>query len=106
MEKNECATSSVYYGIHPYEFFTDNPEWMWSRVKNNYTEIESDLQRKIDISSELTAFAREKSNQNLTIAQLLIATVTFVLLIFPEKALSIADWIKKLWTLICQLFAR
>lgn len=106
LEKNECATSSVYYGIHPYEFFTDNPEWMWSRVKNNYTEIESDLQRKIDISSELTAFAREKSNQNLTIAQLLIATVTFVLLIFPEKALSIADWIKKLWTLICQLFAR
>ena len=79
---------------------------MWSQVKNNYTEIESDLQRKIDISSELTAFSREKSNRNLTVAQLLISVVTFVLLIFPEKALSIADWIKTLWTLICQLFAR
>ena len=105
LEKNEYATSSVCYGRHTYELFIDNPEWMWSQVKNNYTEIESDLQRKIDISSELTAFSREKSNRNLTIAQLLISIVTFILLIFPEKALSIADWIKTLWTLICQLFA-
>lgn len=51
LEKNEYATSSVCYGRHPYELFTDNPEWIWSQVKNNYTEIESDLQRKIDISS-------------------------------------------------------
>ena len=28
-----------------YELFIDNPEWMWSQVKNNYTEIESDLQQ-------------------------------------------------------------
>ena len=106
LEKNEYATSSVYYGRHPYELFTDNPKWMWSQVKNNYTEIESDLQRKIDISSELTAFSREKSNRNITVTQLLISTVTFVLLIFPEKASIIADWIKTLWTHICQLFAR
>lgn len=106
LEKNEYATSSVYYGRHPYELFTDNPKWMWSQVKNNYTEIESDLQRKIDISSELTAFSREKSNRNITVTQLLISTVTFVLLIFPEKALIIADGIKTLWTLICKLFIR
>ena len=106
LEKNEYATSSVCYGMYPYELFTDNPKWMWSQVQNNYTEIESDLQRKIDISSELTAYAREKGNRNLMVAQLMIATVTFILLIFPEKAQNIAESVKALWTLICQLFVR
>jgi hypothetical protein len=77
---------------------------MWSQVQNNYSEIESDLQRKIEISSELTAYAREKSNRNIMVAQLWIATVTFVLLIFPDKAQSIAELIKSLCIMICQFF--
>jgi hypothetical protein len=104
LEKNECAKSSICYGMHPYELFTDNPKWMWSQVQSNYSEIESDLQRKIDISSELTAYAREKSNRNIMVAQLWIATITFVLLIFPDKAQSIAELIKLLWIMICELF--
>lgn len=106
LEKNKYAKSSSCYGWYPYKLFTDNPKWMWSQVQNNYTEIESDLQRKINISSDLTAYAREKGNRNLMVAQLLIAAITFVLLIFPEKAQSIAELIKTLWNFICQLFAR
>jgi hypothetical protein len=104
LEKNECAKSSIYHGMYPYEFFTDNPKWMWSQVQNNYSEIESDLQRKIEISSDLTAYAREKSNRNIMVAQLWIATVTLVFTIFTEKAQSIAELIKSWWIIICQLF--
>jgi hypothetical protein len=78
---------------------------MWSQVQNNYSEIESDLRRKIEISSELTAYAREKSNRNIMVAQLLIATVTLVFTIFTDKAQRIAELIKSLWIMICQLFA-
>jgi hypothetical protein len=77
---------------------------MWSQVQNNYSEIESDLQRKIEISSDLTAYAREKSNRNIMVAQLWIATVTLVFTIFTEKAQSIAELIKSWWIIICQLF--
>ena len=53
---------------HPYELFTDNPGMdLVSGKKNNYTEIESDLQRKIDISSGIDCICREKSNRNLTV---------------------------------------
>jgi hypothetical protein len=91
--------------MYPYEFFTDNPKWMWSQVQNNYSEIESDLRRKIEISSELTAYAREKSNRNIMVAQLLIATVTLVFTIFSDKAQRMAELIKALWIMICQLVA-
>ena len=104
LEKNEYATRSICQNVHPYKMVTDNPKWMWLQIQNNYTEIENDLQRKIDISSELTAYAREKGNRNLIVIQLLIATATFVLLIFPEKISSIAESIKNLWALISQLF--
>jgi hypothetical protein len=104
LEKNECAKSSICYGWHPYEIFTDNPKWMWSQVQNNYSEIESDLQRKIEISSDLTAYAREKSNRNIMVAQLLIATVTLVFTIFSDKAQRMAELIKSWWIIICQLF--
>jgi hypothetical protein len=60
----------------------------------------------IDHGAEINVTSRrEKSNRNLMVAQLLIATVTFVLLIFPDKAQSIAELIKALWTMICQLLA-
>jgi hypothetical protein len=104
LEKNKYATASVRYGLHPYKYYTENPKWMWSQIQTNYSEITSDLKRKIEISSELTAFSREKSNRNLMVAQLLIAMVTFVLLIFPDKAQNIAELIETFWIIISRLF--
>ena len=94
LEQNKYVTSSVYYQWNPYSQFTNNPEWMWKQIKDNYEEIESDLQHKIEISADLNAYKREKGNRIITYFQLIIALLTFVLRIFPEKAEVIAEIIR------------
>lgn len=100
LENNQFARDSVYYWRHHYHSFTGNIKWMWEQVKENYKEIASDLSRKIEISSELMAFSRESSNRRLTWCQLILAVITFGLLIFPDKALEIADAIRYIWRII------
>ena len=77
---------------------------MWNQVKENYTEIEMDLERKIDIASGMMTYSRENSNKRLAIYQLVFAALTFTLLIFPELAQRLADKIKIIWSYIENMF--
>ena len=105
IEKNDYSRTSVYLGrFHPYKLFTESPKWMWNQVKENYTEIEMDLERKIDIASGMMTYSRENSNKRLAIYQLVFAAMTFTLLIFPELAQRLADKIKIIWSYIENMF--
>ena len=103
LEKNKFSRLSIYHHIHPYHFFTENPKWLWKQIEDNYEEIKKDLTRKIEISSELTSFSREKSNRRLTFYQLILAFVTFVFLLFPDKTKELAKVIKDAWHNIVDL---
>lgn len=99
LERNEYTRKSIgsFSNYHPYETFTGKPKYVWKQIKENYDEIQMDLDRKIKISEGLTAYSETRSNQRVAWFQLAIATITFVLVIFPEKALAIAQLIRLLW---------
>lgn len=99
LERNEYTRKSigVFSNYHPYKTFTGRPKNMWKQIKENYDEIQMDLDEKIKISEGLTAYSETKSNQRVAWFQLAIATITFVLVIFPDKAIAIANLIGILW---------
>ena len=85
LEKNEYARKSVFLErIHPYRYWISAPQAIWQQVVSNLNEIENDLNRKIEIASGVTEFYREGSNRRVGYIQLVLALLTFILLLFPE----------------------
>lgn len=99
LNRNPFAKASIHNGFHTAQAFIGNPEWIWRQIRNNYFEIESDLNRKLEISDSLVKFSSDRSNDVMTFIQLILAMLTFVLLIFPEIALRIADFLKMIWNI-------
>lgn len=103
IESNEYAKASIYRNLHPYKLLTSTPEWIWQQVRNNYCEVENDLDRKLEISDSLTKYKNEQTNRKLAFIQVILAVLTFYLLIFPDRAKEISDYIleiKKFFVLI------
>lgn len=85
LEKNEYARKSVFLErIYPYKYWRSVPLAIWQQVVSNLNEIENDLNRKIEIASGVTEFYREGSNRRVGYIQLVLALLTFILLLFPE----------------------
>ena len=91
---NPTLTSSIYRGFHTYSSFTGNPKYIWEQIRNNYSEVERDLNRKIEIADSLAKYSSETINRRMIYIQVLISAMTFILVIFPEKARSLANLIK------------
>lgn len=89
--------SSIYHGIHTSESFYGIPRWIWKQIETNYNEVESDINRKIEISSSLTNYYAETINRLMVCIQVIIALATFYLLIFPNVAKVIAKFIEGLF---------
>jgi hypothetical protein len=94
LENNKYANSSIYRGFHTYSSFTGNPKYIWEQIRNNYSEVERDLNRKIEIADSLAKYSSETINRRMIYIQVLISAMTFILVIFPEKARSLANLIK------------
>lgn len=101
---NEHAKSSTYYGTHTCKRFTDAPKWIWEQIRLNYTEVVSDLNRKLEISDSLSKYIGERKNRNMVFIQVVLAAATFFLLLFPAKAEAIASLIKRVWRYFSLLF--
>lgn len=97
LQENEYVKRSVYNGFHPYKLFVGTPKWIWEQVRANYSEVENDLVRKIEISDSLAKYSNELTNRRMVFAQVIIAIMTFILLIFPHKAIELANIIKWIW---------
>ena len=97
LQENEYVKRSVYNGFHPYKLFVGTPKWIWEQVRANYSEVENDLVRKIEISDSLAKYSNEITNRRMVFAQVIIAIMTFILLIFPHKAIELANIIKWIW---------
>ena len=106
LSKNKYSRSSVNHGVYPYKFFAVNINWIWKQVRENYMEVENDLDRKIEISSALTGYSAEKSNRRMVFIQVLLATVTLILTIFSDKATELAEQIKTIWDWLENIFIR
>ena len=104
LKNNKYAKSSIYYGTHTYKYYTDIPKWMWNQIKCNYTEVANDLKRKLEISDSLAKYSSERKNRNMAVIQVILAVMTFFLLIFPNKAQELADLIKQIWNSLTSFF--
>lgn len=94
LSQNKYAKASIYDGFHTCEQFTDYPQWIWKQVKTNYSEVENDLARKIEISDSLYKYSYERRSRWIVIFQVLLATATFFFLVFPNKAKEFAEILK------------
>ena len=103
-EYNEYVKQSVHNGFHPYEQFIGTIKWLWEQIRTNYAEVETDLDRKIEITASLATYSNETKGKRMILIQLLLAAVTFVLLLFPDKAQEIADLIKSAWHMVVSFF--
>ena len=92
--------ASIYYGLHTAKIFASSPRWIWKQIRSNYDEVENDLNRKIEISDSLTSYSSEKKNRILIIIQVILATLTLYLMIFPDKTTKIASWLLKIFELL------
>ena len=104
LDRNDYSRKSMYMGLRTSKYFTYSPGDIWEQVKSNMVEIDSDLQRKIEISSGLTEYSREASNRRLGYYQLLLAILTFAFLLFPSKAEYVAELIKQLLQFLSKVF--
>lgn len=93
LEENLFVKKSVIHGYHTYKDFSYGSQHLWELIKVNYNELMIDLNNKIDISSSLTQYYDVKKNSRVSWIQLVIALSTFVLLIFPEKATVLAEFL-------------
>lgn len=105
LERNQYTKNSKYWHRYTYKSFTGTPDCIWRQIKSNYIEVENDLCRKLEVSSALTNYSTEASNRRLAIIQVILAIMTFVLLIFPGKAIELAEIIKVVWKSIIGLLA-
>lgn len=103
LNNNEYAKASTYCGIHTCDIFIDTPKRVWKQIKLNYTEVKSDLERKLEISDSLLKYTSEKKHGWMASFQMLLAATTFFFLIFPSKAATMANWIMQLWNCIKSL---
>ena len=100
LKKNVYARDSVCFSFHPYLVYAGSPKYIWGQIKINHDEILNDLQNKIDIASSLSEYSNSRHDYRLGWLQLILAVSTFVLLIFPEKAILLADMVKTWWDYI------
>ncbi len=99
MESFEYAQKSKF---KPYRNLTEYPVVLMKRIETNRMKLEYDLSRKIELSNYLLAYKNEKRNYFINFIMLLITSLTFILIIFPDLAIYIADkllefynWIQK-----------
>ena len=104
LENNKYAKSSICHGAHTYKHFADIPKWMWEQIRCNYTEVVNDLNRKLEISDALAKYSSERKNRNMGFIQVILAVMTFFLLIFPTKAQELAALIERIWNYLSSLF--
>ena len=104
LKKNKYAKASIYYKTHTCKYFTDIPKWMWKQIRYNYTEVANDLKRKLEISDSLAKYSSERKNRNMAVIQVVLAVMTFFLLIFPNKAQELAALIERIWNYLSSLF--
>lgn len=105
LEKNEYARKSVFLErIYPYKYWRSVPLAIWQQVVSNLNEIENDLNRKIEIASGVTEFYREGSNRRVGYIQLVLALLTFILLLFPELVDKFTQSIKIIVELLKNIF--
>ena len=85
------VSRSIYWGRHTSDYLFIVTESDWEQVKKSMMEISNDLSNKIEISSSLLSYRREGSNRRIGFYQLLLAILTFVLLIYPDKAVLFSN---------------
>lgn len=93
LKENDFVRKSKVNGYYPHEVFTNVPQNLWKLIKINYNELMIDLNNKIEISSSLNNYYDAKKNSRVSWIQLVIAVCTFILLIFPEKAMVVAEFL-------------
>ena len=93
MNNDYYVSRSIYWGRHTSDYLFIVTDSDWEQVKKNMMEISNDLSNKIEISSSLLSYWREGSNRRISFYQLLLAILTFVLLIYPDKAVLFSDGI-------------
>lgn len=96
LQNDSFTSASIYCCFHTAELFYSMPRWVWKQIRSNYEEVKNDLYRKLEISDSLKNYSMETSNRILVSIQVVLATLTFYLLIFPDKATKIASWLLKI----------
>lgn len=104
LKSNQYAKSSIYHGFHTLDHFTGYPKWIWEQIGTNYFEVENDLNRKKAISDSLSKYSSERKNRRMIAFQVVLALVTFFLLLFPSKAQDLAALIRRIWLWLKSIF--
>ncbi len=119
LDRNEYARRSVVFPMYvnrAYRYFTTAPQRTWELVDINYTELLRNLENKISVAASLNNYYDVRKNYIISGIQMVLAIITFILLLFPDKAAVLAalivDWVKFLrehiinighdFVLICQ----
>lgn len=93
LEECDYVKYSCYRGIYPYKLFISIPQNMWHRIVENYTNLSNELERKIEIASNLKEYDNVKKGYRLSWYQFLVALITLYLVLYPEKVMVISEFI-------------
>lgn len=96
LKEDSFTSASIYYGLQTAKMFDGLPRQIWKQIRSNCNEVENDIDRKLEISSSLTSYSAGKQSMFLVGIQVILATLTFYFLVFPDKAAILASWLLKI----------
>lgn len=101
--KCDYARRSCCSGYHPYKIFVTIPQNLWHEIIENHDNLMKELNKKIEIAASLKSYEDIRRGHHISWYQFGVAIITLYLVIYPEMAGNIGEWISELIANIVQI---